>query len=385
MKLLILTQKIDISDDVLGFMHGWIAEFAKHCDKVTAVCLEKGEYDLPKNVRVLSLGKEIKKIPNSTRPNASGGREFQIPKIRYVLNFYRHIWTERSNYDKVFVHMNDEYVVLGGILWRALGKKISLWYAHGYTPFSLIIAEKLAHVIFTSTRSGCRMDSKKIKVVGQGIDVDRIKTADGRRQTAGNDSVFRIITIGRISPSKDYETLIRAVEILAKGGLRFKVDIIGGSGTPAQGEYFENLKEVVKEKNLNNMICFKGPLPNRDIAAVLNQADLFVNMGQTGSLDKAILEAMAAGLPVLTCNEALEEVLGGYKENLMYKKKDFTELSEKIKAVIGLGSEERMKIGDDLREIVVKNHSLSGLIKKIVQTLDKDNVEYFLENKQVRI
>jgi len=58
MKPLILTQKIDINDDVLGFFHNWIKEFAKHCESVVVVCLRKGEYDLPENVKILSLGKE---------------------------------------------------------------------------------------------------------------------------------------------------------------------------------------------------------------------------------------------------------------------------------------------------------------------------------------
>ena len=58
MKLLILTQKVDKNDDVLGFMHGWIAEFAKHCEKVTVIALGVGEFDLPRNVTVLSLGKD---------------------------------------------------------------------------------------------------------------------------------------------------------------------------------------------------------------------------------------------------------------------------------------------------------------------------------------
>ncbi len=61
MKLLILTQKVDKNDDILGFFHGWIAEFARYCEKVTVVALEVHEYDLPRNVKVLSLGKEKSK------------------------------------------------------------------------------------------------------------------------------------------------------------------------------------------------------------------------------------------------------------------------------------------------------------------------------------
>jgi len=39
MKILILTQKIDKNDDILGFFHGWVAEFAQHCEKVTVIAL----------------------------------------------------------------------------------------------------------------------------------------------------------------------------------------------------------------------------------------------------------------------------------------------------------------------------------------------------------
>ena len=58
MRLLIVTQKVDREDDLLGFFHQWIIEFAKHCESVTVICLEEGSHRLPSNVRVFSLGKE---------------------------------------------------------------------------------------------------------------------------------------------------------------------------------------------------------------------------------------------------------------------------------------------------------------------------------------
>ena len=72
MKLLILTQKVDKNDDVLGFFHGWILEFAKNYEKVTVICLYEGKHDLPENVKVLSLGKER-----------------GVSKLKYILNFYK--------------------------------------------------------------------------------------------------------------------------------------------------------------------------------------------------------------------------------------------------------------------------------------------------------
>jgi len=55
---LFITQKIDKNDDLLGVYHEWIKRLALEFEVVNAICLYKGKYDLPPNVRVYSLGKE---------------------------------------------------------------------------------------------------------------------------------------------------------------------------------------------------------------------------------------------------------------------------------------------------------------------------------------
>jgi glycosyltransferase involved in cell wall biosynthesis len=86
-------------------------------------------------------------------------------------------------------------------------------------------------------------------------------------------------------------------------------------------------------------------------------------------LDKAILEAMSCGVPVLTCNEALVEVLGPYTNQLMFEKKDVSGLTQKIKFLDEIGFGERMKLGYKLREIVLQNHSLPSFVRKIFSHL----------------
>lgn len=352
-KLLIITQKVDLNDDVLGFMHGWIAEFAKQCEQVTVICLAKGAFELPANAKILSLGKE-------------NGRS----KIKYLINFYKYIWRERKNYDAVFIHMNQQYAILGAPFWKLFNKKIGLWYAHGHVPASLKIAEKLVDIIFTSTKSGCRLVSRKIKIVGQGIDLSKFKVESlsagetGSNLKVGNRN--KIISIGRISPSKDYGTLIKAVEILKNKGVALTVEIIGGPAVEADKKYLFELREMAKAKNLDEIINFVGPVANKDIVGYLESAGLFVNMGLTGSLDKAILEAMATGIPILSCNESFKEVLGDFKEILMYPKGDFEILARKIQFISGLAEEKYFSLGAALRKIVATGHSLPGLVMKIL-------------------
>src|SRR3989344_3874479 len=119
MKLLICTQVMDVSDPILGFFCRWVEEFAKHCEKVTVICLREGEHDLPDNVRIYSLGKKGK---DSNR--SSTMIYHSASRLRYALRFWLLLWKVRKEYDAVFVHMNPEYMVLGSAWWRLWGKKV---------------------------------------------------------------------------------------------------------------------------------------------------------------------------------------------------------------------------------------------------------------------
>jgi len=131
MNLLILTQKVDKNDDLLGFFHGWILEFAKQYEHVIVVCLQKGEYELPENVDVLSLGKER-----------------GTSRVRYILNFFKYIIQTYKRYDSVFVHMNQEYILLGGLLWKVMKKKVFFWRNHPKGTFLTNIAVFFSNKVF---------------------------------------------------------------------------------------------------------------------------------------------------------------------------------------------------------------------------------------------
>lgn len=347
-KILIITQKVDIADQILGFFHRWIEEFSKHVEQVTVIALGVGEYQLPANVRVFSLGKER-----------------GVSRIGYIFNFYRLIWRERKNYDVVFVHMNPEYVVLGGICWRLWSKRVALWYTHKNVDLKLRIVEKLANIIFTASRESFRLVSDKIKIMGHGIDIEIFNPSLKKES-----EFFRIITVGRISPVKDYETLIKAVEILMREKVSVVVDIIGGPVTIEDEHYLKNLYMLVQEKKLDEIIQFVGSVTNKELPEHLRQADIFVNMSRTGSLDKAVLEAMACGSITVTSNEAFKEVFGKDAKMLMFQSGDTVSLAEKIKILSSLGQKERNEITKRLRNVIVEKHNIESLIPRILSSYE---------------
>ena len=356
MKLLICTQKVDINDDLLGFFHSWIAEFAKNCEQITVICLYKGEYDLPDNVRVLSLGKE--KVNQESRIKNQG-----IVKLFYFFNFYKYIWQERKNYDSVFVHMNSVYVLLGGLFWRIWRKKVGLWHAHGHTPWELKIAERLVGNIFTASKESMRLESKKVRIMGHGIDVSQFKNKNLKRKI----NEFKIIYVGRISKIKNQELLVRALNILInKNNIKnIKVGLIGSPASLKDIEYSEKIKQIIKKFNLENYIEFKGSVPNININKIYNESDLSINLCPTGGMDKAVLESMASEVLALVLNKTFENLFGKYKNLLMLNNEDEKELAEKIKHIMDIESEERNRIVIELKSAVIKNHNLEKLIINI--------------------
>lgn len=350
MKLLILTQKVDQDDDVLGFFYDWLLEFGKKCEKVTVICLEKGEVDLPENFEVLSLGKEV-----------------GDSRLKYLLNFYKYVWQKRKEYDNVFVHMNPEYIVLGGFLWKFWKKKITLWYTHKQVNLKLRIAEKLADIIFTASKESFRLESKKVQVMGHGINIHKFKI----RNLKSESDFFRIIYVGRISKIKNQKLLIEAVnELVNKQNIKdLKIKLVGAPVYSEDVEYKKSLDNYVKEKNLDSYIEFVGSVPNKEIYKYYEEADLSVNLCPTGGADKAVLESMASGIPVIVLNKTFAEDLGEYKNELLLEAEDARELAKKITRFKDWSPEKKAKVSRFLRNVVEEGHDLEYLIKNIVDNI----------------
>ncbi len=335
MRLLIITQKVDSNDSVLGFMVDWIKEFSKYCQKLTVICLQKGEYNFPANVKILSLGKEIAQS-----------------KIKYIINFYKYIWQERKNYDIVFTHMNPEYIVLGGLLWKIWGKKIALWYTHKRVDLKLRLAEKLANIVFTASAKSFRLKSKKINIMGHGINTELfIPALEPVKEKI-------ILNVDRISPTKNQLVMIKIFKDIKEKIGDCQLYLVGAPVREADENYFNTLKEYVKNNNLIKQVKFFGAIANKNTPDLYRQAKVSVNFSATGSLDKTILEAMACDLPVVTTNEAFKHIVPA--ENYS---QDFMNAKEKI--IYFLQQDNRQ----NYRDIIIRDHSLNNLIANIIKKL----------------
>ncbi|MDD2753544.1 MAG: glycosyltransferase family 4 protein [Candidatus Portnoybacteria bacterium] len=352
MKLLILTQKIDKNDDLLGFFHGWVAKLARHFEKITVVALGVGDYELPLNVKALSLGKEKLEIGN--------WKLEIIKKLIYLKNFYWYIWRERNNYDAVFIHMNQEYVILGGWLWRLLGKKIMLWRNHPKGDLWADLAVYFSDKVFCTSRFAYVAKFKKTQIMPVGVDTDFFKP-----EAAGEKIPFSLLFFGRLSPIKKPEVFIEALRILKEKNTNFTAKIVGNA--PARDKkYATVLKQKAEEYGLGDSVKFEKGVPYRLAPAVFNQHEIFVNATPSGSFDKMIFEAMACESLVLASNKNLEAILPqDLAAELIFKEGDAADLAAKAEALLNLPTARAEEIKKQLREIVVSRQSLEKLMAEL--------------------
>ncbi len=342
MRLLILTQKIDKNDPILGFFHRWIEEFSKHCERVTVICLERGAYNLPQNVRVYSLGKEEENFQFSI---------FNFQKVKYIWRFYKYIWSLRNDYDSVFVHMNPEYVLLGSLFWKILGKKIALWYVHRETNFKLRLAVLLSNVVLTSASSSLNIKNPKIRIVGHGIDTDTYKYERG----ASNG---KILSVGRITPIKHLDFIMSIVSSLPMSGV-----FIGEPVTSQDEKYMRDL-EGKRAKNIE----FKGSLKPAEIAHEYKTAFASINATPTGGIDKVVLESFASGCPCFTSNESFRDILREHADLFIFDFLNSEDVVDKIQKFNNLS--DRDKILYEISEHVSNEYSIQKIVEKIVKTYE---------------
>ena len=346
MKLLVVTQIVDKNDDVLGAFHQWIKRFAEVFDAVEVICLKRGETDLPANVRVHSLGKEEK-------PS----------RFRYIWRFYKYVFGLRKNYDAVFVHMSPEYVILGGPLWRLWGKVTFFWYAHKKGSWLRLVALRIANrVVSVSKESFNGSDSPKFLGVGHGVDPD-LYSCPAHRASPDRKA---ILSVGRITPVKEYGLLIDACRLLRDVYKRddFVVQLVGGASNDADRAYIAKLKEKIASYGLTDAFEFVGPVPNKDILPYLCPAAAFVSMQRIGGAGKSFLEAMSCGVPTIVSTPVFNPHLGEWLPYLFY---DWTpeDFAAKLNACLSLSNEERARMSETLRGIVVEHHNLKKLVRRL--------------------
>lgn len=153
--------------------------------------------------------------------------------------------------------------------------------------------------------------NSEIKVLPTGIgkesfQPDRKKAQEIRKNIMCNRS-FLFCSVSRLAKEKNIDFLIRSMKIRKEicGG-DFKLLLIG------EGPYRRRLEELTEKLGLTEEIVFAGKVPNEEIKNYCCASDLFLFASQSETQGIVLLEAMAAGTPVLAVKATgTEDVVTG--------------------------------------------------------------------------
>lgn len=162
------------------------------------------------------------------------------------------------------------------------------------------------------------------------------------------NTVPRILCVGRLCPAKGQHLLLEACSILQKRGYTFEVVLVG------DGPERESLEKLRKDLGLENQVHFKGILGQEEVRNEYQQADLFILPSFSEGIPVVLMEAMAMEIPVISTRiTGIPELIDHGSDGLLATPGDVDDLVRKIQMLLfdsrlrlHLGKAGRNKIQD---------------------------------------
>jgi glycosyltransferase involved in cell wall biosynthesis len=187
-------------------------------------------------------------------------------------------------------------------VFRLLRLPVLLWYAHGAVTWHLRLAHRSVDRVISSSPEGFRLRSARAHFIGQGVDTELFSL---RPPAAARP---HLLAVGRISRRKRLDLLVSMMAHLRGDGLTLR--IVGPTLTGDDAAYAAALRRDVAGGRVP--VEFLGPVPMDRLPGLYDTAALALNVSETNSMDKAVLEALATGCPVLSSNPAFRELLADH-------------------------------------------------------------------------
>ena len=318
-RLVFLTQAVDPAHPALAATIPKIRALAARVDELVVLAQSAAATELPANVEVRTFG-------NSSRLGRLARFERELARALPAA--------------AVVAHMIPVYVLLAAPLVRPRRIPLLLWYTHWKASTQLRAAERLATAIVSVDRRSFPLESRKVRAIGHGIDLNEFACTERALQER-----VRALVLGRYSPAKGITTILR------------------GTGTLDDVEltlHGAALNELERRHRDDVLAAFGIPLgdalPRAQLPELFARSDVLINNMEAGAPDKVVYEAAAACLPVLASNPVFDDLFEGYP--LFFERESPESLAERLRWFAGLTAEERAEIGRTLRERVARNHSV---------------------------
>lgn len=298
-----------------------------------------------------------------------------LATLRHLLEAARLVrWMERENVVHLHAHFAHGPAAIADLARRISGVPFSFT-AHAkdlYTTPPAHVAARCRTATFVVTCTGSNGDylrsladprvSPRIHVLPHGVDLVRF-SREGRRPVSG-----RILSIGRLVPKKGFDLLLAALRLVRAARLDFECRIFGDG--PLRGD----LRDLADRHELAAEVSFPGARPQSELLREFSEAEIFVLCpvmtadGDRDGVPNVLIEAMAAGVPVVASNiSGIPELIEDGKTGLLVPP-DAAHLARAIESLLRSPSL-RAALGQAGRAFVVENRALDRCVRPLASLL----------------
>ena len=221
----------------------------------------------------------------------------------------------------------------------------------------IAVSQAVAESLFTSSIFA----PEKIITIHNGIDVAKFASVKAGRAP---DQKLRIGMVGHLAPIKGQEDFVRAAAIVRahRDDVEF---IIAGADKSHSGENRVALEKLIDDLELNHSITLTGWVD--DVANLLSTLDLFVSPARSEPFGLSIVEAMAAGVPVVTtASEGAREIIEDNQTGRLVPVGDSEAMATAIIELLNDPSD-RKRLANNALVSVKEHFSLDRMVERTEQ------------------
>lgn len=227
--------------------------------------------------------------------------------------------------------------------------------------------------LFAELKDNQRIDFKKINCISMGVDINQFsyqRNLEKKDTLINNLSRPILLYVGILSKFKGLDYLIKALPAIIEKFPQTNLVMIG------LGQDKEELEKLALNLNLKEKVFFLGSLPNEELPAYYQKADVFVLPSLSEGTPVTILEAMASGCPVVATEAGgIPYLIKNGENGLLVKPQSSQELSRAIIEILSK-PDLRDKFIKKAREIVEDNYDwqiIANKHKLLYESLIKNN------------
>lgn len=213
----------------------------------------------------------------------------------------------------------------------------------------------------------CRVPAERCVLIENGIDTEEFQrqraVTAARNELGLNHSAFLIGAVGRLSPEKGFDLLIRALAQLLGQGIDAAVLLVG------EGEQKTPLEELAANLGCRDRLHLTGF--QSDVRPYFEAMDVFALSSLREGLPNVVLEAMAMQVPVLATRIAgVPRVIDDGRDGLLVSPGSVEELTTGLRR---LYQEEqlRSRLGQEGRRTIEERYSFARRMAKVARVYDE--------------